>query len=124
MTVARPARPCVHHWVLPPADGREMLPARCRRCGATNAFISTDLWEHQNSKLNENRRRGVAKTQAQTATQMAEHGRRLVRSQALQPRQARGATHARIVRLAGSIDFAPINDEREALGALRGEGAA
>lgn len=29
---------CVHRWKIPSPDGRAMLPATCKHCGATKAF--------------------------------------------------------------------------------------
>ena len=34
---------CVHHWALPSPDGRAVLPARCKHCGATRDFPTA--WE-------------------------------------------------------------------------------
>ena len=80
------ARPCVHRWVLPAADGREMLPARCRRCGATRLFIAGELYHRSFN-------RGAG---------------RLQRQQREQRQQGEQREHpARIVRLAGAVDFAP-----------------
>lgn len=37
---------CVHRWRIAEPDGRRELPAECRHCGATTAFVAaTDHYE-------------------------------------------------------------------------------
>lgn len=38
---------CVHHWIIATPDGREQLPARCRRCGAERTYRATLLDEDE-----------------------------------------------------------------------------
>ena len=36
------AIPCTSHiFLIPPPDGRELLPGRCRRCGLVREFKAT-----------------------------------------------------------------------------------
>lgn len=33
--------PCVHRWIIPPADGSPLLTGTCAYCGATRTFDIT-----------------------------------------------------------------------------------
>jgi len=37
---------CTHRWLIPTPDGRHMLPAECKKCGAQTVFPASSEYEY------------------------------------------------------------------------------
>ena len=51
---------CVHRWVLPTPDGREIIPETCRLCGETR--LRWAAWDDTRQPIREAIKTGVKRT--------------------------------------------------------------